>query len=165
MRKDLIRYAGEEYKGKQDPLEEKLAMLPDGGWRQLLVDRLNEFLPDFNTPKFSRQRGKDLNSLFRLVVGIKVSSEIESFLNDEGLCQRLDDVVTLRGEISHTGDAPVKERLSPDLLRQHTQAFIKAAAALDVIIRREIRNTLGFPSWQITEPIRQALGQGARDNL
>ena len=30
LRKDLIRYAGDQYKGKQDPLTEKLAMLPDG---------------------------------------------------------------------------------------------------------------------------------------
>ena len=65
LRRDLIRYAGDQYNGKQDPLTEKLAMLPDGGWRQLLADRLNEYVRDFNTPEFSRQQGKDLNGLFR----------------------------------------------------------------------------------------------------
>ena len=91
LRKDLIQYAGSQYKGNQDPLVEKVAMLPDGGWRQLLNGRLNEYIPDFNTPKFARQRGKDLNGLFRQILGIKMSNAIEGFLDEEGLCGRLVD--------------------------------------------------------------------------
>ena len=165
LRKDLIQYAGNQYTGKQDPLTEKLAMLPDGGWRQLLADRLNEYLPDFNTPKFSRQRGKDLNSLFRQVLGIRVSDKIEDFLDDNGLCGRLDAVVTLRGEIAHTGDAQAENRLSPDILRNHTASFIEAAAAVDVIVHQEFQIGLGFAPWQITEPLRQVLRQVARDKI
>ena len=165
LRKDLIRYAGNEYNGKQDPLTEKVAMLPDGGWRKLLADRLSEYVPDFNTPKFSRQRGKDLNGLFRQVLGIKVSSAIEDLLEDAGLCGRLDAVVTLRGEIAHTGDAPAEDRLSPDILRQHTSSFVEAAAALDVIVHKEFSNKLGFAPWQITQRVREALRQVARDKL
>ena len=156
---------GSQYKGNQDPLLEKVAMLPDGGWRQLLNGRLNEYIPDFNTPKFSRQRGKDLNGLFRQVLGIKMSNEIEGFLEEEGLCGRLDGIVTLRGEIAHTGDAQAEDRLSPDILRQHTASFIEAAAAVDVIIHTEFRNKLGFAPWQITQPIRQALRQVAQDKI
>lgn len=165
LRKDLIQYAGNQYKGNQDPLTEKVALLPDGGWRRLLADRLNEYVPDFNTPKFSRQRGKDLNGLFRQVLGIKMSNAIEGLLEDEGLCGRLDDVVTLRGEIAHTGDAQAEDRLSPDVLRQHTTSFIEAAAAVDVIVHQEFRNKLGFAPWQITQPVREALRQVARDKL
>ena len=165
LRRDLIRYAGDQYNGKQDPLTEKLAMLPDGGWRQLLADRLSEYVSGFNTPKFSRQQGKDLNGLFRQVLGIKVSSAIAGLLEDEGLCGRLDDVVTLRGEIAHTGDAPAEDRLSPDILRQHTSSFVEAAAALDVIVHKEFSNKLGFAPWQITQPVREALRQVARDKL
>ncbi|QPC42746.1 hypothetical protein HW532_08565 [Kaustia mangrovi] len=165
LRKDLVQYAGNQYKGNQDPLLEKVAMLPDGGWRDLLADRLNDYIPDFNTPKFVRQRGKDLNGLFRQVLGIKMSRAIEEFVEDEGLCERLDAVVTLRGEIAHTGDAQAEDRLSPDILRQHTASFIEAAAAVDVITHQEFRGKLGFAPWQITQPIRDALRQVARDKL
>ena len=165
LQKYLIQYAGSQYKGNQDPLREKVAMLPDGGWRQLLNGRLNEYVPDFNTPKFFRQRGKDLNGLFRQVLGKKMSNEIEDFLEEEGLCGRLDGIVTLRGEIAHTGDAQAEDRLSPDILRQHTASFIEAAAAVDVIIHTEFRNKLGFAPWQITQPIRQALRQVAQDKI
>ena len=165
LRRDLIVYAGKQYKGKQDPLKEKVAMLPDGGWRELLADRLNDYVQDFNTPKFKRQRGKDLNGLFRQVLGIKLSNKVEDLLEDVGLCDRLDAVVTLRGEIAHTGDAQADNRLSPDMLREHTSSFVEAAAAVDVIVHQEFRNRLGFAPWQITEPIRQALRQVARDKL
>ena len=165
LQKDLIKYAGDQYQGKQDPLTEKIAMLPDGGWRKLLADRLNDYVPDFNTPKFKRQRGKDLNGLFRQVLGIKLSDKVEDLLEDVGLCDRLDAVVTLRGEIAHTGDAHAEDRLSPDMLREHTSSFVEAAAAVDVIVHQEFRNNLGFAPWQITEPVRQALRQVARDKL
>lgn len=165
LRKDLIQYAGNQFKGNQDPLLEKIALLPDGGWRQLLVDRLDEYVPDFNTPKFSRQRGKDLNGLFRQVLGIKMSTAIEDFLEDEGLCARLDAVVTLRGEIAHTGDAQAEDRLSVAILQQHVNSFVEAAAAVDVIVHREFRNKLGFAPWQITQPVRDALREVARNKL
>ena len=165
LRKDIIHYAGNQYKGNQDPLTEKVAMLPDGGWRILLVDRLNEYVQDFNTPKFSRQRGKNLDDLFRQALGIKISKEIEGFLEDEGLCNRLDEVVTLRGAIAHTGDGQAENPLSPDILKQHTSSFLKAAAAVDVIVHQEFRDTLGFAPWQITQPVRDALPQVARGKL
>ncbi|MDE2773172.1 MAG: HEPN domain-containing protein [Gemmatimonadota bacterium] len=164
LQKDLIQYAGKQYTGKQDPLSEKLAMLPDGRWRQLLLDRLNDYLPEFNTPKFSRNRGKDLNDLFRHILGIRsMSTALEDFVEENGLSGHLDAVVTLRGEIAHTGDA--ESRLSPRILRQHTESFIEAAAAVDSIIYQEFRNNLGFAPWQITEKIRQALRPIARDKL
>ena len=165
LRKDLIQYAGSQYKGNQDPLAEKVAMLPDGGWRQLLSDRLNEYTPNFNTPKFSRQRGKDLNGLFRQVLGIMMSCAMENFLEDNGLCERLDAVVTLRGEIAHTGDAQAENRLSPEILSEHTNAFVEAAAAVDVIIHREFRNKLGFAPWQITQPLKSTLREVARNKI
>ena len=166
LRRDLIKYAGSKYTEKGDPLNQKLAKLPDGGWRSLLTDRLNEYLSDFNTPRFSRQWGKNLNELFRLVLGIrKVSKAIEDLLEDNGLCDRLDGVVTLRGKIAHTGDAPDEDRLSPCILRRHTDSFIEAAAAVDVVVHREFRHRLGFAPWRITKPVREALRQVACDKL
>ena len=94
-----------------------------------------------------------------------MSSATEDLLEDEGLCGRLDAVVTLRGEIAHTGDAPAEGPLSPDILRQHTSSFVEAAAALDVIVHKEFSNKLGFAPWQITQPVREALRQVARDKL
>jgi hypothetical protein len=99
LRRDLLNYAGSEFKGGQDPLNEKVALLPDEGWKKLLCNRLDEYIRDFNTPKSSRQRGKDLNGLFRLVLGAKISVAVESFLEEPGLCNRLDAISTLRGEI------------------------------------------------------------------
>lgn len=165
LKKNIIRYAGSQYTGRQDPLEEKLAMLPDGGWRQLLADRLDEYLPDFNTPKFRRTRGKDLNDLFQKVLGIKVSGRIENFLQHNGLCDQLDAVVSLRGKIAHTGDAPPEFRLSPETLERYTTSFVEAAAALDVIVYKEFKKKLGFAPWQITQSIRQALRQDARGRI
>ena len=94
-----------------------------------------------------------------------MSNAIELLLEDNGLCGHLDAVVTLRGKIAHTGDAQAEDRLSPDILRKHTSAFVEAAAAVDVIVHQEFRNKLGFAPWQITEPIRQALRSVARDKL
>lgn len=162
---DLIRYAGDQYDGK-NPLDQKLAMLPDGGWRQLLVGRLNEYIKEFNTPKFYRDQGKNLNRLFRQTLGLrKMSTEIENLLEDSGFCARLDQVVTLRGKIAHTGTTPANDRLSPDILRQHTDSFIEAAAAVDVIVYQEFLTRFGFTPWQMTEPMRQALRQVAQDKL
>jgi len=163
LRRDLLQYAGNEFKGNNDPLDEKVAFLPDGGWKNLLSDRLEQYIPDFNTPKFQRQRGKDLNGLFRLVLGAKVSSAIEDFLDDKGLCDRLDAIVTLRGEIAHTGETGPEDRLTVDLIRSHTASFIEAAAAIDVVMHRHFRHQFDFAPWQITNQVRDALREAARD--
>lgn len=165
LKRDLIVHAATQYKSNGDPLLTKIAMLPDGGWRQLLVDRLNEYLPDFNTPKFSRQRGKDLNGLFRQVLGLKISESINELLDEAGFCRDLDAIVTLRGEIAHTGEAAAENRLSSDLLRQHTRCFIEAAAAIDAIIHREFRTNLEFAPWQITQQVRNVLRDSANAKL
>lgn len=164
-RKDLVTYAGANYKGGQDPLLEKIAMLPDQGWKTLLADRLTEYIRDFNTPKFTRRNGKDLNGLFRAALGIKISPSLSDFLEDEDFCQNIDNVITLRGEIAHTGDAAPENRLSADILETHTKSFIEAAASIDVIIHREFRNQFGFAPWQITAPIRTSLREVARAKL
>ena len=159
LRSDLIQYAGGQFKGNQDPLLQKVAMLPDGGWRELLVTRFDEYVADFNTPKFSRQRGKDLNGLFRQVLGGgKMSGKIENLYGDADLCGRLDDIVTLRGEIAHTGDARAENKLSPEILKQHVRSFVQAAAAVEMIVYKEFHDKLGFAPWQITEPVKEALG-------
>lgn len=165
LRKDLLRYAAREFKESQDPMTQKVALLTDEKWKQLLSDRLEEYIPDFNTPKFRRQRGKDLNCLFRLVLGEKVSSAIEDLLNEPGLCNRLDAIVTLRGEIAHTGEPAPKDRLTADILREHLVSFIEAAAAIDVVVHRHFRERFGFAPWQITAPVRQALREPVRANL
>ena len=140
------------------------APLPDGGWRHLLADRLSEYLWEFNTPKFSQKKRKDLNGLFQQVIGISVSKAIKDLLEDDELCCRLDAVVTLRGKIAHTGDA-LEDPLSPDILREHTDSFVEAAAAVEVIVHQEFRNKLAFAPWQITEPLKQVLRPVARNKL
>lgn len=165
MRRDIVIYAGEGFSGGQDPLNEKVAMLPDSGWKRLLQDRLKEFVSDFNTPKFSRQRGKDLNNLFRHVLGIRMSQEVNGLLADENFCEGLDAIVTLRGEIAHTGEAAPENRLTSQLLRQHVSQFLEGAAAVDVIIQRAFRDQLAFAPWQITEPVRANLRENVRVNL
>ncbi|WP_171182358.1 HEPN domain-containing protein [Ruegeria sp. HKCCD8929] len=165
LRRDLLQYAGSEFKGNQDPLNEKVALLPDGGWKQLLSDRLDGYIRDFNTPKFRRQRGKDLDGLFRLVLGARVSDSIEDFLAEPQLCSRLDEIVTLRGEIAHTGEAAPEDRLTADLIRQHTVSFIEAAAAIDVILHRDFRQRFGFAPWRVTNQVREAVREPARIGL
>lgn len=162
LRRDLLRYAGSEFTGNQDPLDEKLALLPDGGWKRLLSDRLDEYIRDFNTPKFRRQRGKDLDGLFRLILGARMSTAIEGFLVDPELCNGLDEIVTLRGEIAHTGEAAPEDRLTADLIRQHTASFVEAAAAIDVILCRDFRDRFGFAPWRITNQVREAIREPAR---
>lgn len=165
LRRDLLNYAGSEFKGNQDPLNEKVALLPDEGWKQLLCDRSDEYIRDFNTPKFSRQRGKDLDGLFRLVLGARISAAIEDFLAEPGLCNRLDAIVTLRGEIAHTGEAAPEDRLTADIIRAHTASFIEAAAAIDVIIHRDFRQRFGFAPWRITNQVRDAIRVPIRNGL
>ncbi|WP_299656990.1 HEPN domain-containing protein [uncultured Jannaschia sp.] len=165
LRRDLLIYAGSEFKGNQDPLDEKVALLPDEGWKQLLSDRLDEYIRDFNTPKFSRQRGKDLDGLFRLVLGARISAAIDNFLAEPGLCNRLDAIVTLRGEIAHTGEAAPEDRLTADTIRQHTASFVEAAAATDVVIHRDFRERFGFAPWHITNQVREAIREPVRNGL
>ena len=165
LRRDLLRYAGSEFKENQDPMAQKLALLTDDGWKRLLTDRLEEYIRDFNTPKFRRQRGKDLDGLFRLVLGTRVSSAIEDLLGEAGLCDRLDAIVTLRGEIAHTGEPAPDDRLTADLLREHLASFIEAAAAIDVFVHRHFRERFGFVPWQITVPVRQAIREPIGANL
>lgn len=165
LKKDLITYAGNSFKGNRNPMDEKVAMLPDGGWRQMHEERVKEYTRDFNTPKFSRQRGKDLDGLFRCAIGKKISPLLKEFLEEENLCQELDAIVTIRGAIAHTGDAPNGERLSAESLRDYTEIFVEAAAAIDVLIHREFRETLGFAPWQITQPVRDALREVAESKI
>ena len=165
LRRGLLIYAGSEFKGKQDPLTEKVALLPDEGWKQLLCDRLDEYVRDFNTPKFDRQRGKDLDGLFRLVLGTRISVAIEGFLAEPGLCNRLDTIITLRGEIAHTGEAAPEDRLTAEIIRQHTASFVEAAAAIEVVIHRDFRERFGFAPWRITNQVREAIREPVRNGL
>lgn len=165
LRRDLLNYAGSEFRGNQDPLNEKVALLPDEGWKQLLCDRLDEYIRDFNTPKFSRERGKDLDGLFRLVLGARISAALENFLAEPGLCNRLDTIVTLRGEIAHTGEAAPEDRLTADIIRQHTASFVEAAAAVDVVIHGDFRQRFGFAPWRITNQVREAIREPVRNGL
>ena len=66
--------------------------------------------------------------------GSKCPVQLRSLLEDEGLCGRLDAVVTLRGEIAHTGDAPAEDRLSPDIL---ARVVVSPALASCTVIRVE----------------------------
>lgn len=83
------------------------------------------YVRDFNTPKFQRQRGKDLNGLFRLVLGARVSTAIEDLLNEPNLCNSLDEIVTQRGEML----IPVRQ-----LLRTNLQQILS-----DIIPLRSLR--------------------------
>ena len=163
FRRDLLQHAANEFKSNLDPLDQKVAMLTDDGWKNLLSERLIQYIGNFNTPKFQRQRGKDLNGLFRLVLGSRISPTIERLLNDDGLCDRLDAIVTLRGEIAHTGEAGPEDRLNAGLIREHTASFIEAAAAIDVAMHRYFREQFDFAPWQITNQVRDALREAARD--
>ena len=156
-RKDILVYTGSNFKGNQDPFAEKIAMLPDGGWKRLINERISEYISDFNTPKFRRQRGKDLNGLFRHILGVRMSQEIDNFVEEQGFCESLDAVVTLRGEIAHTGGAAPENRLTAVLLRNHSRLFVEAAAAVEAILHREFRENLDFAPWQITRPVRESL--------
>jgi len=101
----------------------------------------------------------------RTVTAPDLRSAVELSGKPGPLHGRLDGIVTLRGEIAHTGDAQAEDRRSPDILRQHTASFIEAAAAVDVIIHTEFRDKIGFAPWQITQPIRQALRQAAENKI
>ena len=156
-RKDILVYAGSNFGGNRDPFDEKIALLPDGGWKELIKERIAGYISDFNTPKFTRQRAKDLNGLFRHVLGIRMSQEINNFVEEQGFCEKLDAVVTLRGEIAHTGGAAPENRLTSPLLREHSRLFVEAAAAVEAILHREFRENLEFVPWQITRAVRESL--------
>ncbi len=165
LQRELLKYSGESFNGNRDPLDEKIAQLPDNGWRGLLVERLEEYRSDFNTPKFARGKGKSLDGLFRCILGNSMSKNIDELLDDFGFCRRIDEIVTLRGEIAHTGEASAEERLSPEMLREHTSAFVEAAAAVDSIIHREFRSRFNFAPWQLTDRVKNALRDEAAKKL
>lgn len=162
---DVVKYAGSDYRDNANPLLQRIARLPDGKWRELVSERLEEHISDFNTPKFSRPRGKNLKDLFRHVRSGNIEILIDDFLEEQRFCARLDEIVTLRGQIAHTGDAPAGNRLNANILDDYTAKFVEAAAAVDVLIYNEIRSRFGFAPWQITNPLKDALRPVARAKI
>lgn len=162
LRKDIIRYAGNDFNSNNDPFGEKIALLAGDGWRELYSDRLSEYISDFNTPKFYRPQGKNLNELFRHSLGIKkMSSLLDDFLDEDGFSARLDEIITLRGEIAHTGEVSGDDKLSATDLVNHASAFLEASAAIEAILYGQVKQSLGFAPWQMTYPIKNSLRPGA----
>ena len=157
----LIRDVCRQFKENDDPLNQKVSKLPDGGWRTLVLEQLEEYVLDFNTPKFYRSRGKNLNELFRRVLGMKISEEINILLDDGNFCQYLDEIVTLRGEIAHRGQTQQDDRLSSNKMREFSSHFMEAAAAIEVVVHRQFQKNFGFTPWQITRNVTDALRESA----
>lgn len=161
-----LDYVYEKHNKNSNPLKQPIAKLPDGGWRQLLVERCSEYARDFNTPKFHRKDGKNLHEMFRKVLGIgNIAGEIGKFLEEPGLSKKLDEVVNLRNEIAHTGELGSQNRLSAEILDNHSRSFAEAAAAIDMIVRREFEEHFEFAVWNITDSYRKVLRECAKQKL
>lgn len=169
MQKKVLEYAFNTYKkddNNKDPLNQEMAKLPDGNWRDLLMSRLASYVFDFNTPKFSRKKGKNLNDLFEWAIGIKnISSQIDSLLEEDEFCNRLDAVVSLRGHFAHGGGGLKKDKLSSNQLRNHVDSFVEAATAIDVIIYNDFKEKFNSFPWRSSRNYNRYLRDVAKNKL
>jgi len=162
MQRDTVKSAGLAFKDNQDPLTTRIFSLTDRNWCQLIQEDLEDFIRDFNTPKFDRPKGKTLDDLFRKVNGFQASKSLTEFFSEDHFCSGLDEIVTIRGEVAHKATLSADDRLSPDALSNYCSRFLEAAGAIDFIINRDFRAKLGFAPWQVTKPIKESIRECCR---
>ena len=153
----IIQYAYIENLGNKNPLETNLVRLPDDGWKKLFIETIDEYLRDFNTPKFNRSSGKNLKNLFKKLLSANIEQEISDLTGVPDMAADIDKIISIRGDISHRGTPDQKDRFDANGLLSNLKTIQRCCAALDCIIHREFGERYGFKPWQMTKTIWQHL--------
>tara|TARA_R110002072_G_scaffold91255_5_gene203541 strand:- start:5176 stop:5808 length:633 start_codon:yes stop_codon:yes gene_type:complete len=157
IRRQLIRHSYPPNIDKVDPLETGLAKLPGEGWRGLFVEMIEEYLSDFNTPKFTKPQGKNLQKLFKLYLEGNVMTHVPSLTRTENITEEIDRIISVRGDIAHRGKPLNEDRFYADDLICYLEHVRNACAAIDSIIWREFRTLYGITPWRMTQTIQRLL--------
>jgi hypothetical protein len=140
----LLKIVAHDLKGQQHELA--IWQLADNGWRKVLSDRLANLQQErnkkLNTPKTAK-----IDELFLNAVGIDhVSTSWRSNnMTTFEAANKLDDYVTLRGEIAHRGrssDRIVKAQLED--YYEHVQFLVRKTGGR---ANRMAKSSTGIPLW------------------
>ena len=153
VRNNILADAGTSFKTNGPPLTQNIAKLVGDGWKELHLSSVETYLVDFNTPRFHRTKGKNLKQLFRNAFGIDMVKEIEDGLEWPDFCSEVDGIISLRGEIAHTGQVSREKSFESGEFREYVDTFRYAAAAIDYVLYKHCRENYGFAPYQMTSTI------------
>ena len=164
IRREILKYAYQENFHNQDPLDTSVGQLPDEGWKGVLCKMVEEYLQNFNTPKFNKNKDKDkaktkdLKKLFSLFLSKDVEKSIQELTGINKHSDEIDDLIRIRGDIAHRGEPNKKDKFNEKDLRIYLATFHKACAAIDAIIWQEFRSYHSVKTpWQLTDTIKRHL--------
>ena len=156
--REILKYANQENVDKVDLLKEPLAKLPDEGWKGVLYETVEDYLRDFNTPKFNRKKGKNLKELFSHFLSTDVEEAIYKLTGKNSHVKSIDKLIKIRGNIAHRGKLEEKDKFLAKDLKNYLNTFHIACAAIDAIIRQEFGLRYGSPvPWKATNTITKHL--------
>ena len=155
---EILKYANQKDVNKVNLLEAPLAKLPDEGWKGVLYDVVEDYLRDFNTPKFNRKKGKNLKELFSHFLSTDVEEAIYELTGKNSHVKSIDRLIKIRGNIAHRGKQEKKDKFLAKDLKNYLNTFHIACAAIDAIIRQEFGLRYGSPvPWKATNTITKHL--------
>ncbi len=142
----LKAFVAAPYLEQKDP--RKVWELADSGWKTILIGRkneiLNEWLGHFNTPKTAQ-----IDQLFEELLGLKRLSNCWHWqrVNNEAAKKKLDDYVTIRGNIAHRirHSGAVYKNWGIGYLR-HTEGLVHCT---DQKMREYVNGLVGTYPWPV----------------
>ena len=158
-RRAILKYAYQENFHNADPLDTRLAKLPDKGWQNILYEMVEHYLQDFNTPKFKKGEGKkNLKKLFSLFLSTDVEEVIQKLTGKNNLGEKIDQLIEIRGTIAHRGKLEKEDKFFAKDLEDYLNIFHVVCAAIDAIIQQEFGLRYGSPvPWRATNTITKHL--------
>ena len=152
-KREILKFANKGPLTKSDPLRSKLAMLPDDGWRPLLTDMVDEFITDFNTPKFHGNKGKNLKKLFGRYLNADIEKLTAKLTHEPTFVKDIDKLVSVRGDLAHKGKLKKVDKFGAEEFDEYILLFQRVCAALDYIIYSEFRTKYRFAPWKMTNKV------------
>lgn len=129
-----------------DPFKEEKNSLKfwgfaDGGWRGLMQSYKTDLVSSLNTPKT-----ENVNDLFRKLLNLsKISSAWKwQRMSSERAATRLDDFITIRGEIAHR--VTRKEAVYKGLGISYLTHVEKLVGITDTEVAEHLKSSLALPS-------------------
>lgn len=157
-RRAILKHAYRENLSNMDPLDTRLAKLPDKGWQNILCEVVEHYLQDFNTPKFNKGEGKkNLKKLFSLFLSTNVEEVIQKLTEKDNLGKKIDQLIEIRGTIAHQGKLEKEDKFFAKDLEDYLNTFHIVCAAIDTIIWQEFGLRYGSAPWQVTSRIKTHL--------
>ena len=152
-----------------------IAKLPDDGWKELAVEMVNEFIDDFNTPRFRSKhrqaktgkrtkednrnvrRKRNLKNLFNMYLESGVDRKLSKLTGNQNISFEIDKIITLRGSVAHKAWPYASDKFFASDLEHFLQIIVSACAALDCIIYTEFRSMYGITPWNMNSTVSSKL--------